>query len=211
MTRILGNRSVALYILMPMALLAQQPSLKIISPADKTVVHPGETLTVEIEATGSFVAIIVFTNNPFPWSETATQPPYKFTLSIPNDIDLGRYKIVANGSTKSYGVIESKPVELDVERADKPVKIITDPGGPLILRPGGKLVLDVGGTYKDGSYLILNDTGDVQFSSENPDIATIKQSGAIDALKKGTTYFIVRVYGQVLRVKVVVDDQTAYR
>lgn len=189
-----------------MTLLGQQPSLKIVSPTDKTVVHPGDTLTVEVEASGTFAAVIVFTKDPIPEPETATQPPYKFTMSIPKNIDPGPYKIVANGSSKLYGVIQSRPVEIDVEIADKPVKIITDPGGPIVLRRGGRLALDVIGFYKDGSQYTLNDTGDVQFSSEDPNIAMIYKSGAIDALKKGTTNFVVGVYGQVIRVKVIVGD-----
>ncbi len=67
-------------------LLGQQPTLRITAPASQAVVHPGDTITVTVEASGAaFEAVIVIPPDPIPVEgiEMRTAPPYKFTVHIP--------------------------------------------------------------------------------------------------------------------------------
>ena len=79
------------------AVLSAQPSVQITSPADKTIVRPGQTLNVQVTATGgTFQRVVIIPGQPLPWSEILTTPPYNFSIQIPPDITPGPYPLTAS-------------------------------------------------------------------------------------------------------------------
>jgi hypothetical protein len=103
-------------------LLAAQPSLRITSPADGTIVHPAESLTMTIDVSTPdalrFVMVVGF--SPIGASgEAPNAPPYRFTVDIPKDIKPDEYVLSAVG-VSSGGPVNSNPLTSVVERADSP-------------------------------------------------------------------------------------------
>src|SRR5579864_7286671 len=83
-------------------LLVAQPSLRITSPAEGTVVRPGDSLTMTVEASppGAFQLVFVGGSEPISYSkEKLTSPPYRFTIQIPSRIRPDKYALTAAGFT----------------------------------------------------------------------------------------------------------------
>src|SRR5450755_1912476 len=103
---------------LPAVLLSAKVSLKITSPADGAVVHPGDSVTVTVSATGaSFAQMIIIAQDPIASSQVSTAPPYQFSIQIPSDITPGSYALTASGAVSPGNGVESDPVSIDVERA----------------------------------------------------------------------------------------------
>jgi hypothetical protein len=73
-------------------------SLQITSPVDGTILSPGQTVTITINADPSAFAAIVLSCDPLlECPAPLTAAPYQFTLNIPSDIPAGRYGVAAAG------------------------------------------------------------------------------------------------------------------
>jgi|HubBroStandDraft_5_1064220.scaffolds.fasta_scaffold216145_1 hypothetical protein len=84
------NPALAILLLVsPLSLLAQT-SLRITSPAEGTVFHPGESLKVNVEASGKFQQVIIVGWGPIGFSTPLSSPPYEFTIKIPDGISPGK-------------------------------------------------------------------------------------------------------------------------
>src|SRR5580700_2660459 len=114
-----------------MGFLAAQPSLKITTPADETIVHPGDLLTVTVDvspATGAFQHVSVIGATPIESSkETLNAPPYQFTIQVPMRTRPNGYQVTAVGSTLPGHLVNSNPITILVERADLPVRLFVEP------------------------------------------------------------------------------------
>jgi hypothetical protein len=73
---------------MSTSLMAQ--TLKITSPADGTVVRPGETITVTVTVSGGTVPLVVL-GVTFRYHAMLMAPPHRFSVRIPSEATLGRY------------------------------------------------------------------------------------------------------------------------
>jgi len=111
-------------------MLVAQPSLRITSPPDGTTVHPGESLTVTVEASppGAFRVVFVAGFEPIGFGKEETdKPPDKFTLQIPSSIRPDKYTVTAGGSVEPNHIISANPIHILVERIDYPVSMIVYP------------------------------------------------------------------------------------
>jgi len=63
-----------------------QATLQITSPADGTLVSPGQTITVTVSASpgGVFTGVGVGGEGPIALSQLLTVPPYQFAVKIPS-------------------------------------------------------------------------------------------------------------------------------
>src|SRR5947208_3260105 len=86
--------------------------LQITSPANGSLVSPGQTLTIVVSATG-IGPIAVFTESPLPPVQSTTLPT-QFTLSLPPGIRAGTYHLTAEGILNGNEV-SSVPVAIDIE------------------------------------------------------------------------------------------------
>ena len=132
MTPVLSILMIATGLLCTDRLLAQ-PVLRIISPNDKAVVHPGETITVKIEASGAaLTGAMIAAEEPIKAGQVLSRPPYRFSITIPAKTTPGLYTLVAEGASPTSDIPSSEPISIDVERLDSPQSIATDvhPSGP---------------------------------------------------------------------------------
>lgn len=186
-------------------LLVAQPSLRITSPAAGTIVHPGQSLTVTVEATSAraFQQVIVIGGDPIGFSRPLTAPPYRFTIQIPSKIDPGRYLLTADGATAPGQGTMSDPIEIVVERPDSPVRLRVEPS-ILDLSLSQKGYLRVVGEFADGMTTDLTKSSRVAFASTTPTVATVQAQGIVTALAPGSAKVIVTCETARVEVQVTV-------
>jgi hypothetical protein len=95
---------------------AEPPPLEITSPANKSAVHRGETVTVTVRANKAYRAVFLVGQNPIGVSnQVLRNPPYKLSIKIPFRIRRGVYTITAIGATATKHEEASKSIEVKVE------------------------------------------------------------------------------------------------
>jgi uncharacterized membrane protein len=185
------------------ALLHAQGALQITSPTDGTVVHPGDTVTVTVSATGAaFAAVVIIPHSPIEWSDIATIPPYRFLIQIPSDITLGTYRLTASGVVTPGHPISSPAISIDVERPDAPVTLSTEPSSLLNLHIGERIVLNVIATYADGSTGDVTNSTRTTLASQSSNVVTVSPDGLVTALATGETQIVIN---GTLTIPVTVD------
>ncbi len=171
--------------------LKAQAALQITSPADGTMVNPGQTLNVTVSSSGAtFAQVIVMGQDPMGFSQVLTAPPYQFSIQIPSDIRPGRYTLTASGAISPEQGAESDPISIDVERPDAPEGMSTDPSS-LTLPVGGQSGLRVIGYYADGSSVDLSRSTQITYLSQAPGAATVTSEGLVTAVTPGTTNIVI--------------------
>ncbi len=184
------------------ALCAQ--TLRITSPADGTVVKPGETLAVTVAATGAAFRIVVLVGyDPIGTMEPLMAPPYKFSVPIPSTISPRRYSLTAIGSIRPDENVTSDPISIDVERPDPPVSITVEPSF-LRLEVGGRGYLRLIATYADTSEADIGQSTLTKCTSDSPDVATSTDDGRVLAIGPGSAKITVENGGKTTMVPVAV-------
>ncbi len=172
------------------ALAQAQPTLRITSPAEGTVIQPGETVRFQVEASGNFKSVSVGGENPISSSDVRTSPPYEFTIQIPTRIGLRTYQFTAVGFVGPGEMIHSQPIKLDVQRKERPVSTRVQPR-TLRLAVGETGYLVVTGTYPDGSASTITEATTTEYVSKSPEVATVKRDGRVTAVAPGTTQIVI--------------------
>jgi hypothetical protein len=102
-------------------------TVRITSPAEGTVFHPGQTMNVTADATPlAFKTVIAASRWPIRRSPPLASPPYQFRMPIPLDIVPGPYPLTAVGVTHAGIVIGSMPIRVAIERPDAPQALASD-------------------------------------------------------------------------------------
>lgn len=108
------------------AALAQQstPLLQITSPADSTVVNPGQTISVMVAspAGASFAEVGVVGEDPIDLSSAATSIPATFSVTIPSDIACRKFMLTAVGATTTGQSAHSATILIDVAESIRAVR-----------------------------------------------------------------------------------------
>jgi len=202
------SRALITFCFTAILLRGEKPTLRITSPPNWTVVHPGDTITMTVEASGGkFVAMVIMPADPIPWGDMRTAPPYRFSVSIPRDITPRLYGIVADGVTESQQRIYSERIYIDVERPDHPVSISTEPEGPIVSHPQDLFILDVIGKYPDGSSEDLTRSTQTKYVSGDSRIVTVTETGVVKSIALGNTGITIRVGEKVMKVPIIVQEQ----
>lgn len=180
------------------ALLVAQPRLRIISPADGTVVSPGGSLAVTVEVnppTGAFQSVFVAVFEPIGYSkQILSAPPYRFTLQIPSRTRPDKYPVTAVGFTGRDQVVMSDPIDILVERTDLPVRLRVSPTGGYDLLLDEKGYLEVTGEFADGTKTNLAHSSHVKYVSSAPAVATVDSLGGVTPVAPGSARVTVN-YG----------------
>jgi hypothetical protein len=186
--------------------LLAQPTLRITSPKDRTIVNPGGTVVVNVSASGApFLGVIVIPHDPIGVVEGLTSPPYQFSVAIPMTIRPGLYTLTAMGRTTPAGdPVSSSPVSIDVERPDSPVSITADLT-TVELPVGGKMDILVTGKYSDGSTVDLSSSTKTTYVSQATGIATVDAYGYITAVAPGLTSIVIHHGDRQTVVKAIVS------
>ena len=182
----------------------QESRVRITSPASVTVVRPGQTIVISVAADSSVEKLALLGQHPLPIGQVVSggapgvvarglddMRPIEFQLKIPTDIRPGTYHVTAMGSL-SGGETISDAVTLDVERAEEPGRIWTEPSTIHFLHAGDQIPLRVLGAFGDGSQEELTKSRKTSYTSANPRVATVSADGLVTAVASGKTAIQVR-------------------
>ena len=174
---------------------AGESLLQINSPADGTVVSPGQTIRVRVTSPVGRVWSFVDVGTSIPnvlLTEPALSIPAEFSITIPSEIGLRRYTLTAMGRTAAGEFAESAPINIDVERPDMPVSRSQVNGDSQIFeapgQPGRLLTL---ATFADGQVVDVSESSHLTFESTDKKIVTVDEAGAATSVATGTAAIIV--------------------
>ena len=164
-----------------------QPALQITSPADGSVVNPGQALSVSVGSPVnlSFKQVFVMGEGAIDTSNIATSVPAQFSMLIPNNMQIGRHLLTAWGTTGAGQMVASIPLTIDVERSDLPVRLRADPDRVIFQSQGQHESLRISATFSDGSFLAVTRSSNLTFTSSDSRIATVDSNGTVTGVTKG--------------------------
>ena len=183
---------------------AAAQSLQIVSPADGTVVSPGQVVTISVVTSGgNFDMVTVFGPGSFVPAGVLTAPPYRFSFQVPPGISPGRYVFVATGTTGPGQPHYSKGIALEVELPNTPVKLTVSPSVLTDMSVGDRGYLsDVEAAFADGTTRLVDKSKRISFHSDDPAIVTIDNRGLYTAVAPGSTSISVSYGGLITEVPV---------
>jgi hypothetical protein len=187
---------------------AQPPAAMIIvSPSAGSMIQPGQALTISVHvASGTYPkGVAVIGQDPLGSAgfSPVVDSAASFTLGVPANTSPGLYKITAVSVDSTGAMVSSKPVTIDVERADVPTQIKVYPPSVTLELVGDTLLLTIFGVFPGGGELDLTHSSKLRFISENTSVA-VAQDGVFSAVGVGQTNIDVQ-YGPIsekLRVTV---------
>ncbi len=178
---------------------AQGTSLHFVSPAEGTVVRPGQTITILVTADYSLEKVVLLGQRPLGVGQVVSGgapgivargrgdlQPLQFVIQIPAQIQPGMYRITAIGRN-SDGDTESEALSLDVEKSQEPLRIWAEPALIQFTRTGERIPVRVLGAFADASKEELTKSRKTTFSSADPHVATVDSSGMVTAVGPGKT------------------------
>ena len=178
---------------------AQTSPLRFVSPADGTVVRPGQAIMVSLTADNSLEKVALIGQRPLGVGVimSAGAPgivahgrgdlqPLQFLLQIPKDIQPGTYRITALGRSAD-GEMESQALTLDVEKIQDPLRIWPEPALLQFSHAGDRIPVRVLGAFADGSKEELTKSKKTTYSSADPSVATVDSTGLVTAVGPGKT------------------------
>jgi hypothetical protein len=163
-----------------------QPTLKITTPADGTVIHSGQPFTIEVEAApGAFQYIFVIGTGGLNFTLPLSAPPYRFALQTKTDGASGKRELTATGVIRRGEVVDSTPITIDVERADEPERLLTEESSISFGRVGEQSALYITGVFKDESRVDLTRSTRTRYSSSDPSVVSVRADGVLTAVAPG--------------------------
>jgi hypothetical protein len=187
---------------------AASPTVTIASPAEGTAFHPGQAMSVTVDATPlAFKTVIVVGDLPLGFSQILTAPPYRFRMQIPLDTVPGPYTLAATGVTHADTAIDSEPVTVAIERPDSPRQLKPDPSTLFFDYIGDYVALGVDGTFSDGSNVELTRSTLTTWVSSNPAVATVDTQGVVTAMGPGSAKITITNRNATAVVPVTVPHQ----
>jgi len=189
-----------------------QPKLRITSPKDKTVFGPGDKVDVNVEGSGAnFEGVLVGVGSlPI---KAFTSPPFRYSLETPAAIESGKYSIMAHGWVKPGEAVDADPVDLIVDRRDRPITLRLEPSR-LSLRVGETASLRVWGIFGGRPHeafapspVELTGSSRTTCESGARGVATVSNDGTVLAVAPGSTKITVRYGASSATVPVVVRNR----
>jgi hypothetical protein len=187
---------------------SNEPVLKIVSPAQGTIVSPGQMLTVVVDVPLE----VHFTNGIFISGDLGdagpmTAQPYTFNMGpIPQDSPIGEIRIIATGTKTNGEQIISAPLALRVERIDHALSIDADPQYLSFKVIGDQETLTVTGKFSDGTKLILNESSKIHFKVNDDSVITVNDIGMVTARGFGETNLMITYEEHTKNITVRVAD-----
>jgi hypothetical protein len=170
---------------------AQQSSsqLQITSPADGTVVYPGQTVSVTVTSptNTAFTQVGVVGQDPIGLSDIANSVPAHFSITIPTDTVPRTYMLTADGTTSSGQSAESDTILVDVERPDPPISLAPLLSSIAFQSLGEQTPITLTAKFSDGSILDVTESSYVTYASSNTAVATVNRHGMVTAVGAGST------------------------
>jgi len=160
--------------------------LVISSPEDGQAVAAGSSITVTVEAAGSFEANRVMLLSKV-GVRVLEKSPFEFELEVPED-HLGALELSATGEDASGNFATADPIIVMVEASSELVALDLSPGEVYLNGINDRRQLRVTGEYADGvSRDLTGPATGTKFSSADPAIATVSDNGILRPHSNGVT------------------------
>jgi hypothetical protein len=186
------------------ATLHSESQLQIVAPVNGLVLSAGGALTITIKAPPSaFQSVSIVGDGPFALSTGLSAPPYEYSYPIPANLAPGRYRFKAAGVKASGDTVYSDPVEVDVERADKPKKLESE-WQSVTLGEQEDTPLQIWGVFPDGSKIEVTRSMRATYTSDKPTVAAVTSEGAISGVGAGKARITVKYGDKIIVVPVAI-------
>jgi hypothetical protein len=201
-----ASACVSVLLLCASATLLTAQTLKIAEPKDGTVVNPGQTITVVVEASPplTFRAIIIVGTDVIGFSQNLFAPPYRFSMTIPPRARPRRYGLTADGTMEPGKGTTSQRVEILVERPDDPVSLSAETSVLGFERPGDQYSMRIVAAFPDGSSVDVSESSHITYQSDAPSVAAVDACGLVTAVAPGSAQITIRYKGKSTVVPVIV-------
>jgi len=187
------------------SLAAQTPFVKITSPASGTVVHPGESLTINVDATPSAFRTIFVVPFASLMDKSSKSPHYVVTIQIPSDLASAAYPVGVIGVPMSGAIGKNEgltgpdrdSIMIDVERSESPkrlsAKLLDLYNVPDGFHHVGEIRrLYVTGTFADGTKVLLSRSKLTTYEIDPPGVVTANEDGMVTAISSGSAEITVQ-------------------
>lgn len=190
----------------------QSDDIRITSPSDGAVVHPGDTISVEVDVASGVKGLsgVVIASPIDTGMQLKTSPPYTFSVKIPESDGsgsgplIGQQSVIALGARAGHQPLESAPVTVDVEKLGLPVSLEPQFSTLYFHYIGDSLPLIMLATFPDHSVFDVRDSTYLSFDSTNRAVATVDAYGIVTAVGPGTGSIVVTysVAGKSIETKI---------
>jgi hypothetical protein len=160
------------------------------------------TVVVEASSPFAFQEIIIIGPHPIGFSLPLFSPPYRFSMLIPPRTRPGRYELVADGTIGPEKGFTSDPVDIQVERSDRPLKLTARPAVLNFMSVGHNDPITAVGQFVDDAEVNLSESRRVQYATDNPKVATVTRDGLVTATGPGSAKVTVTYNGTSVIVPV---------
>jgi centrosomal CEP192-like protein/Big-like domain-containing protein len=166
-----------------------QPMLQITSPAEGSVVNPGQSISVNVISLtkASFAIVTIIGQDPLPMMVgNANTLPAHFSLTVPKEIALRKYALTAMGATTDRQIVYSDPITIEVDRPDLPTQLRVEPDRLFFEGQSGASPLRIAADFSDIKNRDVSESSNLYFATSNPEIATVNASGMVKPIAEGT-------------------------
>ena len=161
-------------------------ALQITSPADGTIVAPGDTVAITVVVTpGSTYSVVQVIGEDIGLSDAGTAPPYVLSVTIPADM-VGPHQLTAVGLIGPDQADFSPPVTLQVETPAIITSLSVSPSKVTFEYAGEQLPFTVTGRTDAGALIDLSDSSQTSFQSADSTVAAVA-GGFLTAVGPGAT------------------------
>jgi hypothetical protein len=188
--------------------------LQITSPADGTVVHPGQTVSITVVPTtgDSLRGVMVGGEGPLGVTRAVKSPPYQFSITLPaaQNVPAGKYRLRAAAGRPGQPPGYSPSISLDVEPSQAPAALRVEPKLIELHKAGDAMSIGVWGTFADGSTMALTKSSGITYTSFSTSDFTVSTAGVVKAgrLSRKILGTVMIQYGS-LRASVAIECNPA--
>jgi hypothetical protein len=193
----------------------------ITSPPNGQIVHPGDTIHVDVLLDSGSTPVKGAIVSPLGNSrEIREGPPYSFTFAIPDDASgdrlIGFQQLSFLGKAGKGKDMATASIALDVEEAELPLSISASVGDHFSFsKTGEDKKIEIYAKFPDGRAFDVSGSAYLSFSSENSAVAVVRGDGNVSSAGAGLTRIIAAYtlgsFRQILYIPVRVQDRAFAR
>ncbi len=208
--RVAGIAFVVLFLLRIMSLGSPTPAqqiepLLITSPADGTIVTPGQTITVVVTPAPNIRlnGVFLIGRDPIGFTDPKLSPPFVFTITIPTTAGPGKYNLRAYGDSPSHqDLLKSPLINLVAEKSESITSLNVEPTIIEFGFAGAQTPLIVSGTFSDGQTFDLRESTKLSCTSQDSTVVKVERECRLTAVGTGNTNIVVSYGDKAMRVPV---------
>lgn len=165
--------------------------LQIVVPNGGFVAVPGQSLTVSVSGSASYLQVTIITTDPIGFSLPSSTTPYQIVVNIPANTPPGLYSMTAVGLLGPSRVAESDAVTLTASAIPDFTGIMAVKPIRMNLAVGDQKAIQVIDTSSGGSIHDLSNNPANTYVSSSPVIATVQSNELVTAVGIGIASILV--------------------